>query len=92
MTIKKLSKGIGVKKNQPVITKLFTNNLCAKSIQVRSYFWSIFSRIQSEYGKIRARKITCLDTFNAVYDLLNNASLSVKIRSTQHNAVLIMVR
>ena len=28
---------------------------CVKSIQVRSYFWSVFSCIQSEYRKIRTR-------------------------------------
>ena len=27
-----------------------------KSDQIRSFFWSVFSRIQSEYGKIRTRK------------------------------------
>ena len=27
-----------------------------KSVQIRSFFWSVFSCIQSKYGKIRARK------------------------------------
>ena len=42
------------------------------------FFWSVFSRIwteygemwidiQSEYGKIRSRKNSILDTFHAVY-------------------------
>ena len=29
---------------------------CLKSIQIRSFFWSLFSRIQTEYEKIRTRK------------------------------------
>ena len=29
---------------------------CAKSVQIRSLFWSVFSRIQAEYGNIRTRK------------------------------------
>ena len=28
---------------------------CVKSVQIRSYFWSVFSCIQSEYRKIRIR-------------------------------------
>ena len=27
-----------------------------KSVEMGSFFWSVFSRIQSEYGKIRTRK------------------------------------
>ena len=54
-------------------------NHCVKSVQIRSFFWSVFSRIctgserysislriQSECGKIRSRKIPYLDTFHAV--------------------------
>ena len=28
---------------------------CVKSFQIRSFFWSVFSCIQTEYGKIRTR-------------------------------------
>ena len=31
------------------------NYHCLKSVQIRSYFWSVFSCIQSEYRKIRIR-------------------------------------
>ena len=27
---------------------------CVKSVQIRSYFWSLFSRIWNEYGEIRS--------------------------------------
>ena len=27
---------------------------CVKSIQIRSFFWSLFSRIRTEYGEIRS--------------------------------------
>ena len=49
-------------KNGDSITKKMTLNCyfqtsyCVKSIQIRSFFWSVFSRIQSEYGKIRTGK------------------------------------
>ena len=29
------------------------NLYCVKSVQIRSFFWSVFSRIPTEYGKIR---------------------------------------
>ena len=37
---------------------------CVKSVQIRSYFWSIFSCIRTEYRKIRTRNN--LHTFYAV--------------------------
>ena len=27
------------------------NKHCMKSVQIRSFFWSVFSRIQTEYGE-----------------------------------------
>ena len=30
----------------------FTNVHCVKSVQIRSYFWSVFSHIRNEYGEI----------------------------------------
>ena len=39
---------------------------CVKCVQIRSFFWSIFSCIQSEYRKIRTKKTSYLDTFHAV--------------------------
>ena len=36
-------------------------------VQIRSFFWSVFSRIQSEYGKMRTRKTPYLDTFHVVF-------------------------
>ena len=37
---------------------------CVKSILIRSFFWSVFSCIQSEYRKIRTRKTPHLDIFS----------------------------
>ena len=34
----------------------FDGNHCVKSVQLRSFFWSVFSRIWTECGKIRTRK------------------------------------
>ena len=40
---------------------------CVKSVQIRSFFWSVFSCVQTEYRKIRTRKTPYLDTFHAVH-------------------------
>ena len=48
---------------------------CVKSVQIRSYFWSVFSCIRIEYGDLLryyGPEITpYLDTFHAVLVLLN---------------------
>ena len=36
----------------------------AKSVQIRSYFWLVFSRIQSEYEKIRTRHYSVFGHFS----------------------------
>ena len=38
--------------------------LCVKSVQIRSYFWSVFSCIQSEYRKIRTRNNSAFRHFS----------------------------
>ena len=39
---------------------------CVKSIQIQSFFWSVFPRIRNDYGKIRTGKTPYLDTFQTV--------------------------
>ena len=34
----------------------FHNFHCVKSVQIRIYFWSVFSRIRTEYGDLFYRK------------------------------------
>ena len=34
--------------------KQFANKHCVKSVQTRVFFWSVFSRIRTEYGEIRS--------------------------------------
>ena len=43
-----------------------TNKHCVKNVQTRNFFWSVFSRIQSEYRNIRPEKTPYLDTFHSV--------------------------
>ena len=64
--------------------KIFAYKHCVKSVQIRSFFWSIFSFIRTEYGEIRsivsvfspntgkygAEKTPYLVTFHAVKDNL----------------------
>ena len=42
--------------------------LCVKSVQIRSFFWSVFSRFWNaeKCGKIQKKKTPYLDTFHAV--------------------------
>ena len=43
---------------------------CVKCVQIRSFFWSVFSYIWTEYGKMWTRKKTpYLNTFHAVMNL-----------------------
>ena len=37
---------------------------CVKSVQIRSFFWSVFSCIRTEYRKIRTRKNSVLGHFS----------------------------
>ena len=40
-----------------IILKIaFINNHCVKSVQIQSFFWTVFSRIQYEQEKTRTRK------------------------------------
>ena len=43
---------------------LCLDNHCMKSVQIRSYFWLVFSRIPTEYGEI-PEVTPYLDTFHA---------------------------
>ena len=36
------------------VKKFFAQNHCVKSVQIGSFFWSLFSRIRTEYGEIRS--------------------------------------
>ena len=39
---------------------------CVKSVQIRSFFWSVFSRIRTDTGKYGPKKTPYLDTFYPV--------------------------
>ena len=54
-------------KNESKIKKLwFVTAILCESVLRRSFFWSVFSCIRTEYIKIRTRKTPYLDTFYAV--------------------------
>ena len=40
------------------------NSHCVKSVQIRSFFWSVFSCIRTEYRKIRIRKNSLFGHFS----------------------------
>ena len=39
---------------------------CVKSVQIQSFFWSLFSCIRTEYKKYGPEKTLYLDTFHTV--------------------------
>ena len=47
---------------------------CVKSVHIRSFFWSVFSCIRTEYRKIRVRKNSVFGQF--LTQGLRNASFS----------------
>ena len=61
--------------NESSETGIFPGNLkiaditlhYVKSVQIRSFFWSVFSCIQSEYRKIRTRKNSVFGHFSTDY-------------------------
>ena len=48
------------------VVKASYSERCVKSVQIRNFFWSVFSCIQSETGKYGPEIIPYLDTFHAV--------------------------
>ena len=53
-----------IKTNDPKKTWSSTILHCVKSVQIRSYLWSAFSCIQSEYRKIRTRNNSVFGHFS----------------------------
>ena len=52
------------------------NTNCMKSIQIRSYFWRVFSCIQSEFSKIWTRNNSVLGHFSRSGKLSNQSNNS----------------
>ena len=52
------------KENQSHTRECRVHTHCVKNVQIRNFFWSVFSRIQSEYGKIRTRKNSVFGHFS----------------------------
>ena len=53
-----------------LVPRMFAESLYLKSVQIRSFLWSVFSRILTEYGP---QKTPYLDTFHAM-KLMQNGS------------------
>ena len=53
---------------------------CVKRVQIRSLFWSLFSRNWTEYGKIRTRKTPYLKIFRAVQHSLSHKDLDIYLQ------------
>ena len=49
---------------------------CVKSVQIRNYFWSVFSYIRTEYRKIRTRNNSVFGHFSSSDNNVENSSKS----------------
>ena len=58
---------------------------CVKSIQIRSFFWSVFSRIQSKYGKIRTRIIFVFAQFSRSDANLHKTSIMLLLKPNSYH-------
>ena len=56
-------------KNCLKLTQVSTRH-CVKSVQIQSYFWSVFSCIRTEYRKIRTRNNSVFGHFSCSENLL----------------------
>ena len=54
---------------------------CVKSVQIRSYFWSLFSCIQSEYRKIRTRNNSVFWHFSRSLLVYSNLKSKILFKS-----------
>ena len=45
----------GIQRSSLIAKGKQTNKHCVKSVQIRSYFWSVFSCIRTEYGDLRSK-------------------------------------
>ena len=68
---------------------LHGNIYCVKSVQIRSFFRSVFSRIWTEYGEIRSDKLqeralraVCNDYDYSFNELFEKANRNIHIKNT----------
>ena len=60
----------------PIAPILNKNGHCVKSVQIRSFFWFIFSCIRTEYSKMRTRKYSVFGHFSRSGKNKNSCRLS----------------
>ena len=64
-----------IKKNRHPFLRNFQSdaNHCVKSVQIRIYFWSVFSCVRTEYRKIRTRNNPVFSHFSCseVFSVFN---------------------
>ena len=67
---------------------------CVKSFQIRSYFWSVFSYIRTEYRKIRTRNNSVFGHFSRSGSLKKKQAIEICERPILHvlQAVIILTR
>ena len=65
------------------LPKTALDGCCVKSVQIRNFFWSVFSCIRTEYSKIRTRKNSTFGHFSRSVIILNPAQNSHQLKWQQ---------
>ena len=61
---------------------------CPKNVQIRSFFWSVLSRVHSKYGKIRTRKNSVFGHFSHTGNFILHVGLAWVCRWTTSGSLL----
>ena len=73
----------------------YSNDHCVKSVQIRNYFWSLFSCTRTEYGDLRSRSLYSVriqenadQKYSVFGHFLRSGLLSIWIFSISYNKFL----
>ena len=63
---------------------------CVESVQIRSYFWSVFSQIRTEYGDLQTKSLYQLDgkTRTRINSVYRHFSRTCKMQESQDTLIL----
>ena len=59
---------------------------CVKSVQIRSFFWSVFSRIRTEYGEIRSMRENTDQKKPCIWTLFTQCKFWKKCQNRRYRA------
>ena len=63
---------------------------CVKSVQVRSFFWPVFSRIRTEYGETRSNSVRMPENTDQK-KLTNTKQVSQRTKKIQKKKIIMVL-